>query len=87
MKRSMASPIRNKWICPAALFLFFGTAACSLLIGKYPITIAGLLAGKQEMLWVFRNLRLARTWTAAIGGFALGCAGFVYQTVFRNPLA
>jgi iron complex transport system permease protein len=32
-------------------------------------------------------LRLSRTLVGVIGGFALGVAGFVYQTVFRNPLA
>lgn len=40
------------------------------------------------MQWrVFLTLRLSRTVTAVIGGFALGVSGFVYQTVFRNPLA
>lgn len=40
------------------------------------------------MQWrVFLTLRLTRTVVGIIGGFALGIAGFVYQTVFRNPLA
>ena len=36
---------------------------------------------------VFRTLRAGRTCVGLAGGFALGTAGFVYQTVFRNPLA
>ena len=40
------------------------------------------------MQWrVFLTLRLTRTVVGIIGGFALGVAGFVYQTVFRNALA
>ena len=40
------------------------------------------------MQWrVFWTLRCSRTVVGVIGGFALGAAGFVYQTVFRNPLA
>ena len=38
-------------------------------------------------LRVFFTLRLTRTIVALIGGFSLGVAGFVYQTIFRNPLA
>lgn len=36
---------------------------------------------------VFWTLRFSRTIVAVLGGFTLGAAGFVYQTVFRNPLA
>ena len=62
-------------------------AVVSLFVGKYPLTMAKLAAG-DEMQWrVFRTLRLSRTVVGLIGGFALGAAGFVYQTVFRNPLA
>jgi iron complex transport system permease protein len=40
------------------------------------------------MQWrVFLNLRCSRMVVGVVGGFALGVAGFVYQTVFRNPLA
>ncbi len=46
-----------------------------------------LLAGDELQWRVFWTLRFSRTLVAVIGGFALGVAGFVYQTVFRNPLA
>ena len=53
-------------------------AVASLFVGKYPLS----------MQWrVFGTLRVSRTVVGVIGGFALGAAGFVYQTVFRNPLA
>ena len=59
----------------------------SLFVGKYPLSMDKLLAG-DEMQWrVFVTLRLSRTVVGLVGGFALGVAGFVYQTVFRNPLA
>ena len=62
-------------------------AAVSLFVGKYPLTLDKLLAG-DEMQWrIFWMLRFSRTIVGVMGGFALGVAGFVYQTVFRNPLA
>jgi len=62
-------------------------AVVGLFVGKYPLSFSKLLAG-DEMQWrVFLTLRLTRTVVGVIGGFALGIAGFVYQTVFRNPLA
>ena len=62
-------------------------AAASLFVGKYPLTLSGLLAGDEMQVRVFWTLRFSRTVMGAAGGFALGAAGFVYQTVFRNPLA
>ena len=62
-------------------------AIASLFVGKYPLSLEKLLAGDQMQLRVFTTLRLSRTLVGLIGGFALGAAGFVYQTVFRNPLA
>ena len=59
----------------------------SLFVGKYPLSAAKLLAGDAMQWRVFLTLRLTRTAVGLIGGFALGVAGFVYQTVFRNPLA
>ena len=62
-------------------------AAASLLVGKYPLSLEKLLAGDAMQWRVFLSLRLSRTVVGTIGGFALGAAGFAYQTVFRNPLA
>lgn len=62
-------------------------AVASLFVGKYPLSIQGLLGGDPMQWRVFGTLRVSRTVVGVIGGFALGAAGFVYQTVFRNPLA
>ena len=59
----------------------------SLYVGKFPLSIREMLAGNQLHIKVFLTLRLSRAFVGILGGFALGLAGFVYQTVFRNPLA
>lgn len=59
----------------------------SLFVGKYPLSLRELAAGNELQWRVFWTLRASRTCVGAVGGFALGVAGFVYQTVFRNPLA
>lgn len=64
-----------------------GLAALSLFVGKYPLTLGRLLDGDAMQRRVFWTLRFSRTLVGVIGGFALGVSGFVYQTVFRNPLA
>lgn len=77
----------NYPIYTAGFILLITLAVIGLFIGKYPLSIEKLLAG-DEMQWrVFWTLRFSRTIVGVVGGFALGAAGFVYQTVFRNPLA
>ena len=61
--------------------------AAALLLGRYPLTLASLLAGDAMAVRTFTVLRLPRAVMALLGGLGLGVAGFVYQTVFRNPLA
>lgn len=65
----------------AALFIL------SLITGRYPLSVHGLLQGDRLQTQVFLTLRLSRTLTALIGGFSLGVSGFVFQCVFRNSLA
>ena len=67
--------------------MLIGLAAAGLFVGKYPLSLGKLLAGDSMHWRVFLTLRLSRTAVGMVGGFALGVAGFVYQTVFRNPLA
>lgn len=67
------------------MLIIFGCA--SLFVGKYPLSLEKLLAGDPLQLRVFLTLRVSRTLVGIVGGIALGIAGFVYQTVFRNPLA
>ncbi len=84
----MTSPTaRTKTFCAAGAIVLIALAVAGLFVGKYPLTLDKLMAG-DEMQWrVFLTLRCSRIVVGVIGGFALGVAGFVYQTVFRNPLA
>jgi len=84
---TVLSTAKAERLCLLGGILLLLFAAAGLFIGKYPLTLEKLLAG-DEMQWrVFLTLRLGRVLTAAVGGFALGVCGFVFQTVFRNPLA
>ena len=88
MKPSINSPIvKTKHYCIAGVTLAIALAVASLFVGKYPLSVHKILAGDTLQWRVFLTLRLSRTIVGIIGGFALGVAGFVYQTVFRNPLA
>lgn len=62
-------------------------AVAGLFVGKYPLSMQQLVAGDPMHWRVFLTLRCSRTVVGVVGGFALGIAGFVYQTVFGNPLA
>lgn len=90
MRPSTASPTvsrKSAALCAAAALLLAALALASLFVGKYPLSAAGLLAGEPQQVRVFWLLRFSRTVMGVFGGFCLGAAGFVYQTVFRNPLA
>lgn len=65
----------------------------SLAMGKYPLSVKEILdiiAGRpvdELSRSVFLTLRLSRTLMVLLSGFALGMAGSIYQTIFKNPLA
>lgn len=82
-----SSTVKAKILCALGLFLMAALAIASLFVGKYPLSLEELMAGSELQWRVFRTLRASRTLVGVVGGFALGAAGFVYQTVFRNPLA
>ncbi|MGN1121612.1 MAG: FecCD family ABC transporter permease [Eubacteriales bacterium] len=88
MKHSITSHIaKTKYLCTAGVILLAALAFIGLFVGKYPLSLHKLMSG-DDMQWrVFLTLRCSRTVVGVIGGFALGVSGFVYQTVFRNPLA
>ena len=73
--------------CAAGLLALTAAFVLSLCVGKYPLSPERLLAGDELQRRVFLTLRLSRSLMAVLGGFALGAAGYVFQTVFRNPLA
>ena len=75
MKPSITSPTaRTKLFCTVGAALLAALTVCSLLIGKYPLTLEKLLAGDAMQWRVFRTLRLSRALVGAAGGFALGRA-------------
>lgn len=84
----MTSPTaKTKYFCMVGAVLLLLLTFAGLFVGKYPLSIEKLISGDAMQWRVFLTLRLSRTAVGVIGGFALGVAGFVYQTVFRNPLA
>ena len=88
MKPSTTSlTAKTKYYCAAGAILLIALAVASLFVGKYPLSAEKLLAGDPMQWRVFLTLRCSRTVVGVVGGFALGVSGFVYQTVFRNPLA
>lgn len=84
---------RTKIALTAALILMGAALLLSVCVGKYPISvreIIDVLAGREVKALtrdVFFTLRLPRTLMALLAGLALGMAGSVYQTIFKNPLA
>ena len=79
--------MKTNALCAAGTVLVLVFALASLFVGKYPLSLSELLHGNEMQLRVFLTLRVSRTLVGVLGGFALGTAGFVYQTVFGNPLA
>lgn len=67
--------------------MLIALACISLWVGKYPLSLELLLSGDRLQWRVFLTLRCTRTAVGIFGGAALSIAGYVYQTVFRNPLA
>ena len=88
MKHSTILPTaKNKYICTCCVLLLTVLAVTSLFVGKYPLSLDRLFSGDVYQWRIFLTLRLSRTVVGVLGGFTLGVAGFVCQTVFRNPLA
>lgn len=79
-----------------AAFLFLGCciavlAVINICIGSVRISLADILASVQgkeienaRILW---DIRMPRMFAALILGGALGLAGYLLQTFFRNPIA
>ena len=82
-----SNTVKSKNLYAIGLTLMVSLFAISLFVGQYPLDISKILAGDELQCRIFWMLRFSRAIVGVIGGFALGAAGFVYQTVFRNPLA
>ena len=74
---------RNKIILLSVMWalLLIAVFTWSVLTGQYPLTLKGLLSGDTMSIMVFKRLRLPR----AIMGISI--SGYVYQMIFKNPLA
>lgn len=75
----------------ASGFCLLMAFVCSLMMGEFTLTVAGIL----QSLWqssdelrdfVIWELRLPRFFTGMLVGAALGMAGAIVQSITRNPL-
>ena len=76
-------------MCTAGMILLIVLAVCSLFVGKYPLTLSGLLSGDEMQLRVFWTLRFSRMLAGAAGGFIdfLGypfCRGRILSTTEQD---
>ena len=79
---------RNKIILLSVMWalLLIAVFTWSVLTGQYPLTLKGLLSGDTMSIMVFK-VRLPRAIMVLFGGFGLSISGYVYQMIFKNPLA
>ena len=80
---------RNKIILLSAIqiLLLLAVLVWSVITGQYPLTLKSLLSGDTMSIMVFKRLRLPRAIMGVIGGFGLSISGYIYQLIFKNPLA
>ena len=80
---------RNKIILLSAIqvLLLLAVLVWSVITGQYPLTLKGLLSGDTMSIMVFKRLRLPRALMGVIGVFGLSISGYIYQLIFKNPLA
>ncbi|MFI3250523.1 MAG: iron ABC transporter permease [Eubacteriales bacterium] len=79
--------MRRRIVYGGVVLLLVAGFVLSLVTGKYPLTLTDLLSGDETSLQVFWNLRFARSVMAMVAGFGLAMTGYVFQTVFQNPIA
>ena len=80
---------RNKIILLSAIqvLLLLAVLVWSVITGQYPLTLKNLLSGDTMSIMVFKRLSLPRALMGVIGGFGLSISGYIYQLIFKNPLA
>jgi iron complex transport system permease protein len=85
---------RGRWIAVTTALAVLTAALCCamLLLGNtiYPVRdVAAVLLGEdvKGATFAIRTIRLPRMLAGLFAGFAFGIAGYVFQTMLRNPLA
>ena len=83
----------RRYILPLSAGVLLAAALCSVCIGSYPLSVGQIfeiIVGKLHNTMesrIFWQLRFPRVVMGALAGGALGLAGGIYQTIFRNSLA
>ena len=83
------SNYRNKIILLSVIqvLLLIVVLVWCVITGQYPLTLKSFLSGDTMSIMVFKRLRLPRALMGVIGGFGLSISGYIYQLIFKNPLA
>jgi len=85
---------RRRWLAVTIVLTVLALALCCamLLMGNtfYPISdVVAVLLGEQikGATFAIQTVRLPRMLAGLFAGFAFGVAGYIFQTMLRNPLA
>lgn len=85
---------RKRWIFVTSLLLILAVILCSamLLLGNtiYPVKVVIRSLMGEEIAganFAVNTIRLPRMLAGLFAGFAFGVAGYIFQTILRNPLA
>ena len=78
---------KNKILILIGALLLCALFCVSLFIGKYPLSLWLLMDKDPIQLKIFWNLRFCRVFLGCVGGIVLGMSGYIFQMIFRNPLA
>jgi len=83
---------RRVWVSGAAAVVVLVTAALSMSVGDYPLSLGQVWStlwggGTQVESYIVFQVRAPRLAMALLAGASLGMAGAVLQSLLRNPLA
>lgn len=93
MKKDKLTKLPQTAMFVAVILLMATAFVISICIGQFSISLDEIwliLTGREvsDMIRkVFMNLRFPRTCMAMLAGIGLGTSGYIYQTIFKNPLA
>lgn len=87
MSRQVASLLALTALLGATFLLSLALGSTSIPAGEVWSILRGANAEPTPASIIVETIRLPRALTAALAGAALGIAGLLMQTLFRNPLA